>query len=315
MRRLAFAAVVLISAVACSEVSNVRMPLSEFPLDSLRGVVETLSNVDPPRSGDNPASLERVAQFISERMTEAGLKPVFETFEVNGKKYHNVSALIGSGKRARIVVGAHYDVFGPLPGADDNASGVAALLNIGARLAKRELAKDVELVAYTLEEPPFFDTDSMGSARHAKALAAAKVKVVAMLSLEMLGYYSDEANSQGYPDKELLKYFPSTANFLAILGRSEDAPLMNKIRGLMAVPDGLPIYALSGAPDQLPSLNSSDHMSYWRHGVPAFMVTDTAYFRNPNYHKDTDKPSTLDYGRLQQAADAVYAAVLALAES
>jgi Zn-dependent M28 family amino/carboxypeptidase len=304
---------VSIVVAACRWTSGVRMPASDFPPDTLRGVVETLAGVDPPRNAANPESLARVAQFIAERMSAAGLKPRFDTFEVGGAEYHNVSALIGSGRPPRIVVGAHYDVFGDLAGADDNASGVAALLNIGARLAKRELVKDVELVAYTLEEPPHFDTENMGSARHARALAAAGVKVVTMFSLEMLGYYTDEPNSQGYPDEQLLKYFPTTGNFLAILGRSEDSPLLQSIRRKMAAGNPLKVYALSSSTD-LPGIANSDHMNYWRHGVPAFLVTDTAFFRNPHYHKASDRPETLDYGRLQQAADSVYAAVVALAE-
>lgn len=301
-----------LALVACQPRNDLDIIAARFPPRSLRGVVEALASIEPPRNAEHPESLERAAHFIAARMKEAGLAPELQPFAVETVEYYNVSALLGSGARPRIVVGAHYDVFGPNPGADDNASGVAALLHVGAKLAARELPADVELVAYALEEPPHFRAASMGSAHHAQALADAGVKVTAMLSLEMLGYYSDAPGTQQYPDPGLAQYFPSAGNFIAVLARSEDALLLERVRIAMSGASDLRAYALSGPPE-LRGIDQSDHLNYWHHGFPAVLVTDTAFLRNPHYHKPSDRPETLDYARLEKAADGVYAAVVDLA--
>jgi hypothetical protein len=298
--------------VACPSRNDLNAVAARFPTGSLRGVVEALASVDPPRNADHPESLERSAQFIAERLRAGGLKAELLPFRVGGKEYFNVSAMVGSGDRKRIVVGAHYDVHGDTPGADDNASGVAALLHIASKLAAREFPLDVELVAYALEEEPFFGTEDMGSAHHARLLARSAVDVAVMLSLEMLGFYSDEPDSQKYPQPQLKKYFPSAGNYLAVLGLSDDAEILERIRKAMDNANDLKVYVLSGPPD-FPGISQSDHFNYWRQGHPAVLVTDTAYFRNPYYHQASDRPATLDYYRLQKAADAVHAAVVELA--
>lgn len=297
---------------ACNPRQDLDAIAARFPPGSARGVVEALAAIDPPRNAEHPESLERAATFIAGRMTAAGHSPELRPFRVGAAQYYNVSALIGSGERKRIVVGAHYDVHGNTPGADDNASGVAALLHVASKLAAKAPAIDVELVAYALEEPPHFDTADMGSAHHAKALADAGVEVVVMLSLEMLGYYSDEPDSQKYPQPGLARYFPSTGNYLAVLGLSDDGPFLERIRNAMSRVTDLKVFALSGPPD-FPGMSQSDHVNYWRQGFPAALITDTAYFRNPHYHQASDRPETLDYYRLQKAADAVYNAVMDLA--
>ena len=154
-------------------------------------------------------------------------------------------ARIGTGARERIVVGAHYDVFGDLPGADDNASGVAALLAVAQRLAKRPLAADVELVAYALEEMPHYRTDAMGSVRHARALRAAGVRVRAMLSLEMLGYYDDAPGSQEFESAVLRERFGDRGNFVAVVGRAEEAALLAAIEPAMRAASDLPVAFLA----------------------------------------------------------------------
>jgi Zn-dependent M28 family amino/carboxypeptidase len=284
---------------------------ARFPADSLRGVVEALAAIDPPRNAEHPESMEQAARFIATRLDAAGLRPELQPFEVAGTTFHNVSALIGTGARRRVVVGAHYDVFGDRPGADDNASGVAVLLRVAARLARQSLPADVEFVAYALEEPPHFRTADMGSARHAAALAAARVEVIAMLSLEMLGYYSDESKSQKYPDANLARYFPSIGNFIAVVGRSADRPIVDVVHIAMNRTADPKVYAISGPPE-MPGVDLSDHASYWIHGVAGLMITDTAHYRNPHYHMESDRPATLDYSRMDNAAESVEAAVVAL---
>src|SRR5262249_25628366 len=158
--------------------------------------VEALATTFSPRDWRHPENLDRAADYIRQALEEAGGAVRDQPFEVRGKTYRNVIASFGPASGPVVVVGAHYDTAGPLPGADDNASGVAGLLELGRLLGASPPKVRVELVAYTLEEPPFFRTDRMGSAVHAEALKAAGVEVRAMISLEMLGCYSDAPRSQ-----------------------------------------------------------------------------------------------------------------------
>ena len=279
---------------------------------ALRATVVALAGIEPPRSAAHPQSMRRAARLIAAELTAAGLRPREQRYTVDGATVANVTALLGSGSRPRLVVGAHYDVAGEQPGADDNASGVAALLHVGRRLAGRALPLDVELIAYALEEPPHFRSPAMGSARHAAALRAGGVEVRAMLALEMLGYYSDAPDSQRFPDAALRERFPSTGNFLAVVGRAQEAPLLALLEPAMRAAGPLPVYTLA-APAGMSGIDLSDHRSFWAAGFPALLVTDTAFLRNPHYHQPSDRPETLDYTRLHQAAEAVVAAVLALA--
>jgi hypothetical protein len=297
-----------LSSFACLGRQDLDAVATQFPSGSVRGVVEALASIDPPRNSDHPESLKRAAQFIAHRMEEAGLKAEVQPFKVGAAEYYNVAATIGSGSRKRIVVGAHYDVYGPNQ-ADDNAW-ASRHFSIASKLATQTLPTDVELVAY-FEEPPHFETAAMGSAHHAQALARGGVEVVAMLALDMLGFYSDKPKSQQYPDPRLASYFPSSGNFVAVLGLSDDAVLLDRIRSAMSPATDLRVYALSGPPE-LPGIKQSDHLNYWRQGIPAVLVTDTAYFRNPHYHQASDRPDTLDYDRLHKAAEAVAAAVVDL---
>jgi Zn-dependent M28 family amino/carboxypeptidase len=302
-----------VAFAACQPRNDLDAVAARFPAGSPRGVVEALATIDPPRSAAHPESLERAARFIAAQLTAAGLKPELQPFRVGSNQYFNVSALVGSGNRKRIVVGAHYDVYGENPGADDNASGIAALLQIASKVASQSLPLDVELVAFALEEPPYFGSENMGSVHHARALARSGTQVAVMFSLEMLGYYSDEPGSQKYPQPHLANYFSTTGNYIAVLGLSDDAQLLEQIRKAMSAATDLKAFTLSGPPD-FPGISQSDHFNYWRQGFPAVLVTDTANFRNPHYHQDSDKPETLDYVRLQKAADAVHAAVVDVAQ-
>lgn len=302
----------ILALSGCQPRDDLQVVAARYPPGSLRGVVEALAAIDPPRNAEHPESLERAASFIAARMSAAGLTPELQAFDAESVRYHNVSALHGTGDRARVVVGAHYDVFGPNPGADDNASGVAALLHVASKLSSRQLPVDVELVAYALEEPPHFRSESMGSAHHARALADAGVEVIGMLSLEMLGYYTDAPNTQEFPDPGLARFFPTTGNFIAVLARTQDAAMLERVRAAIDGANDLRAFALSGPPE-LAGLDQSDHLNYWSQGFPAVLITDTAFFRNPHYHKPTDRPETLDYVRLEKAADGVHAAVIDLA--
>jgi Zn-dependent M28 family amino/carboxypeptidase len=230
---------------------------------------------------------------------------------VDRTTYRNVSAMFGPSGPDRLVVGAHYDAAGPYPGADDNASGVAGLIELAHGLGAAAPARAVELVAYTLEEPPFFTTPQMGSAVHAASLRRQQIRVRAMLSLEMIGYFSDAPNSQLFPHPVLKALYPSTGNFIAVIGKLAQPMLSPRVARAMRRGSVLPVRVLV-APPALPGIDFSDHRSYWQAGYGAVMITDTAFYRNPNYHTPRDRPETLDYRRMASVVQSVQAAVHAL---
>lgn len=279
---------------------------------ALRADVTFLAELDPPRSAAHPASLDRAAAHVAAELAAAGGRVEEQMFEADGRTYRNVRAFFGPTDGPRLVVGAHYDVCGAQPGADDNASGVAVLLALAHELDGATLAAPVELVAYSLEEPPNFATRDMGSAHHARALAAEGVELLGMLSLEMLGYYDDRPGSQRFPLPGLAERYPDTGDFVAVVGRPKDSALVGRVHAAMADATELGVEQLV-APGLLPGVGLSDHRNYWMVGYEAVMVTDTAFYRNPHYHEPTDTPDTLDYRRMAQAARAVTAAVLELA--
>jgi Zn-dependent M28 family amino/carboxypeptidase len=199
-----------------------------------------------------------------------------------------------------------------LPGADDNASGVAGLIELAYLLGKQQLPVRVELIAYTLEEPPYFRTEHMGSAVHAAALRKEDVNVKLMICLEMIGYFSDEPRSQEFPASFFGAFYSSQGNFIAVVGRFGDGLLVRRIKGAMRGGTSLPIYSIN-APTFVPGVDFSDQLNYWNAGYDAVMITDTAFFRNPNYHTAQDTADKLDYKRMAMVVEGVYAAILELA--
>jgi Zn-dependent M28 family amino/carboxypeptidase len=278
----------------------------------LRKNVVTLSQQLPPRDGERPGNLQQAAKYIAGEFKNAGGQVSEQTFQVDGRQYRNVIARFGPASPERVVIGAHYDTFAGLPGADDNASGIAGLLELAALFAKTQLPRQVELVAYPLEEPPYFRSQSMGSMQHARWLKEQKVKVRAMLSLEMIGYFSDAANSQQYPFPGLALIYGKRGNFITVAGRFADESLVRRVKRAMTSANNLPVHSIN-AEASVPGIDFSDHRSYWQYGYPAAMITDTAFYRNPHYHSAGDLAETLDYSRMAQVVQQVYSAVLDLA--
>ncbi|MBC8136016.1 MAG: M28 family peptidase [Fibrella sp.] len=275
----------------------------------VRMLAETLS----PRDHHHTENLDRVAAYIRAELEQAGGRTSEQTYRVDGKTYHNVVAAFGPETPERVVVGAHYDAAGPYPAADDNASGVAGLIELAHRLKDTQLPLRVEMVAFTLEEPPHFGTDRMGSAVHAASLRKKGVAVRAMISLEMIGYFSDKPNSQDYPVPALKATYPSEGNFIAVVGRADETAVIRRIEDAMRKASALPVRSLA-APATVPGIALSDHRNYWDAGYPAVMITDTSYYRNPNYHTPHDKPETLDYDRMALVVDGVHSAIQVLCE-
>lgn len=278
----------------------------------LEADVRTLSEPAANRSIHHPESLAGAEAFITTRFQQLGYEVERQEVLVDGKIYHNVIARYGVPADEVIVVGAHYDAAGKEnPGADDNASGVAALLELARifQAERPEFSAPVEFVAYTLEEPPYFGSQEMGSAHHANRLKAQGRNVKLMLSLEMLGYYSDEFLSQKFNLPVLYAFYPWTGNFIGVVGDTNHRGLQRDFKSTMAANSDVPVYSIS-APSFLPAVDFSDHRNYWAHGWPAFMITNTAFLRNTHYHTAGDTPDRLDYRRMTEVTRGVYAALL-----
>ncbi len=266
--------------------------------------------VGVPRHHRNPRGLEQVADYVIEGFRRAGARVSPQPFQVDGQTYRNVIGSFGPETGPRIIVGAHYDTFGNLPGADDNASAVAGLLELARLLQAHTPPLRVDLVAYTLEEPPFFRTQDMGSARHAQAMKDEGHALKAVIVLEMIGRFDDAPGSQHYPPLVSL-FYPNRGNFIAVVGRFSDLTLTRKLKKAMRQATPLPVVSING-PRSIPGLDFSDHHPYWDRGFGAVMVTDTAFNRNRDYHTPRDTPERLDYRRMAQVVQGVHAGLQAL---
>lgn len=264
------------------------------------------------RNYSNIKILNACRDYIVEKFKQHGFKSTLQTYSVNGTQYSNIIAYYGPVNAPLFVVGAHYDVDGNTPGADDNASGVVGLLEFARLLKKHQptLKFRIALVAYTLEEQPFFRSTDMGSYRHALSLKRAATPVKGMVSLEMIGYYTNKENSQKYPLPAIAKTYPSTGNFIALIGNQNSSLLTVHFKKIF-LNNSIKVEALN-APQSITGIDFSDHMNYWKMGYTAFMITDTAFFRSPHYHKNSDKAHTLNYKKAAQVVVGLYKAIVAL---
>lgn len=274
----------------------------------LRKHVDALSVKYHPRNSDNPENLNRCADYIYTHFKDAGATVETQYLVVDNITYRNVIGRFGVGKPKKIIVGAHYDSCDDAPGADDNASGVAGLLELARLIGKDQPDVEIELVAYTLEEPPFFGGNQMGSAFHANSVAAEKDKIIGVIVLEMIGYFSDEPGSQSYPVPVMKGYYPTRGNYITVVSRWNQSDWIADLKAGMKGTTDLPVYSFRG-PSSLPGVDFSDHRNYWPHDIPAAMVTNTAFYRNKNYHTPNDTPESLDYHRMGKVVVGVYEAI------
>jgi Zn-dependent M28 family amino/carboxypeptidase len=278
--------------------------------ERLRHDVQKLANMVLPRNAKNVASLDKSAEYILEEFKKTEGRTEIQRFTQDGKEYKNVICSFGPEAGERFIVGAHYDVHGNQPGADDNASGVAGLLELSrlVQFLKAELKCRIDFVAYTLEEGQFCKhpfSRHYGSYIHAKSLAQAGISVRAMICLEMIGYFSDRPNSQKYPLFFLRWFYPDKGDFIAVVGKWGQGSLVKKVKKLLAALSRVPVESLT-AMSFIPGVSSSDHQSYWKFNYPAVMVTDSAYYRNKNYHRPGDTADTLDYDRMAEVVKGLY---------
>jgi hypothetical protein len=290
--------------------------LSEAVSKNLKDHVQKISQKFYPRSTFHLKQLNQTADYIRETWENYGLEVFEHRFAVPATSdtlYRNIHTRFPPRQDAKnnfpLIIGAHYDAAGTTPGADDNASGVAGLLELARLLSESAKASGlqipVELVAYTNEESPFFGTPYMGAYQHAKKIIDQKEKILGMISLEMIGYYSEEKGSQNFPLPLMNVFYPDQGNFIAFVSTFQSFSLVRKTKRAFADHCSFPLEWFVG-PARIRGLISSDHYAFLLHNLPAMMITDTAYFRNPNYHTPNDLPETLNYKAMAEVVTGIY---------
>jgi hypothetical protein len=281
--------------------------------DRLEGHVRMLADEIGERNFVEKEALDEAARYVERSFREMGYAVEIQEYALGDLTFRNVEATLPGADRADevVVVGAHYDSAEGTPGANDNASGVAALLELARSFRHRNGSRTIRFVAFTNEEPPFFQTDRMGSRVYAARAMDEGWRVTAMLSLETIGYFDEEPGSQRYP-APFGHFYPDRGDFIGFVGNLGSRRLVRRsvaaFRGRATVPS----YGLA-APSWIPGVGWSDHSSFWRHGYPAVMITDTAPFRYPYYHHPGDTPDRLDFDTMTRVVTGVEAVVRELA--
>jgi hypothetical protein len=275
--------------------------------------VEFLTSIRPYRNYQNLEALEAASQYISDQFTSSGYAIEVQKWIAEGKEYKNIIASWSKEKKRRLIIGAHYDVAGDQPGADDNASAVAGLLETARLISENNpaLGYGIDFVAYCLEEAPFFTTKEMGSYIHAKSVYDLKEDIVGMICYEMIGYFSDEPGSQTFPVPELATIYPNTGNYIVVVGIEKCKEFSETVHSLMTEKSGINVEKIV-FPDRDGVAGRSDQRNYWEFGYKAVMISDTSFLRNPNYHKITDTIETLDFDKMKEVVNSTYNAVTKL---
>jgi hypothetical protein len=272
--------------------------------EELRADVQKLAGDIGERNMWHYPQLNAAADFIENSFSRAGLRPRRDTYEIRGQACHNIETEISGASPEIILIGAHYDsVFGS-PGANDNGSGVAAMLALARRFANRQPErrltqtpyKTLRFVAFVNEEPPYFLSGEMGSLVYAGRCKARGDKIAAMISLETIGYFSDAPNSQVYPSRALGAFYPKVGNFIGFVSNVHSRTLLRRAIAAFRKHAKIPSEG-AALPWFIPGVSWSDQWSFWKHGYPGIMITDTAPFRYPYYHSADDTPDKLDYDR------------------
>lgn len=260
--------------------------------------LDTIVNRDGFRSYDDTATLSAVGVYIETIFKRYSSHVYRQTYIVQNREYFNVVGLIGDTTKPRIVIGAHYDVCDQQKGADDNGTGVVGLIQAIEQLHGDSLSEYCfEFVAYTLEEPPYFATEYMGSFVHANSLKNRGVEVYGMISLEMIGYFSTAKKSQGYPLGFLALFYGNVGDYITIVRKMNKGQFTREFTGKYKRTKKIETKKFTG-PRQLTGIDFSDHRNYWNLGYDALMLTDTAFYRNKNYHKSSDTIDTIDIERM-----------------
>ena len=259
----------------------------------------------------SPDHLQQAEAYLQRQLSEAGLTVTAHDFEALGRTYRNVIATTpptsAHGELPPLILGAHFDTVGGSPGADDNASALAVILHVARQVQHMKLVRPIRLIVFNLEEE-----NLLGSAAYASCLSGSSEAILGAIILECVGYASDQEGSQKIPPGVPIAV-PTTGDFLAVIGNERSQALTGSVTHAMK--SHLPIIPLivPGNGELLPDTRRSDHTPFWEHGFPAVMLTDTANFRNPHYHRSTDTLETLNLDFIASVAEGVTAAVMALA--
>ena len=295
----------VIGEVARGEIEALQEPLMRH--------VHVLGREIGERNVFKPGALEAAAAYIRQVWTAQGFSVTEEPYDVRGQRCANLFVeLKGTSRPQEIVlVGAHYDSVLGSPGANDNATGVALVLEMARALRQIALARTLRLVAFVNEEPPFFQTEQMGSRQHARGARTRGEKIVAMIALETLGSYSDAASSQRYPFP-LGAFYPGTGNFLGVVGNLRSRSLVKEILTHFTEATDFPVEAAATFA-WIPGVDWSDHWSFWKEGYRAVMLTDTALYRYAEYHSAADLPRVVNANEFARAAHGIIETVRRLA--
>jgi len=307
MKRLSFVFILVLVIVCTLTGANLRekgyADTARIKNDLIR-----ITKTNKSRNFLNIETLNNVAQYIFNELSKSCDTVYFQTYLVNGTEYKNVIGSIGLAKKERIIIGAHYDVCLDQEGADDNASGVTGVLELARLLSKDTLSQGIDFVAFSLEEPPFFRGEYMGSYIHAKSLADKGEKIKGMICLEMIGYFDDKPKSQNYPLGFLKLFYGNKGDFITVIQKFGNGRFGRQVKQLMKKQGLINTKSFKG-PSWLRGVDFSDHRNYWKFNYSAVMITNTSFYRNKNYHEKTDKMETLDIYRMGLVIDELYLTV------
>ncbi|MGG5209554.1 M28 family peptidase [Chryseobacterium sp. MIQD13] len=302
-------------AVFCFTADSGNKPAQKSPVPAdvtlVKNHLKALTQTPEFRNHKNTDQLDAVADYIKQNFSKYGDSTAFQEYSVEGKIYKNVITSFGTENKKRIIIGAHYDVCGDQQGADDNATGVTALLELARMLKGQKLNYRIDLVAYTLEEPPYFRTENMGSYIHAKYLKDHNIDVYGMASVEMIGYFKDEKDSQNYPLGILSWVYGNKGDFITLVKKFSAGNFVNNFSTQFKDANQIKTETFT-APKFVKGTDFSDHLNYWNFGYSALMITDTSFFRNKNYHQPTDTLETLDLVRMTKVIDGIFLSLIHL---
>ncbi|MDN5476491.1 MAG: M28 family peptidase [Chryseobacterium sp.] len=300
-------------AVFCLAIDCKNQPVQKSPLPADINLVKShltaLTQTPEFRNHKNTDQLNAVADYIKQNFSKYGDSTIFQEYNADGKTYKNVITSFGTENKKRIIIGAHYDVCGDQQGADDNATGVTALLELARMLKDQKLNYRIDLVAYTLEEPPYFRTENMGSHIHAQYLKDHNIDVYGMASVEMIGYFKDEKDSQSYPLGILSWVYGNKGDFITLVKKFGAGDFVNQFSNQFKESNQIKTETFT-APKFVKGTDFSDHLNYWKFGYSALMITDTSFFRNKNYHQTTDTLETLDLVRMTRVIDGIFLSLI-----
>lgn len=279
----------------------------------LKRHVVKLSEEIGERNLSHYQNLEAAAEYITKVFQNYGYEVESQWYKVRGKTVRNIIVEKKGKKEEKIIIGAHYDSVSGSPGADDNASGVAGLLEISRLMADEDLERTIVFVAFTCEEPPFFFTRNMGSKVYARRCWSRKEKIIGMVSLEMIGFYTKEKRKRALPSRILSFLHPQVGNYVTLVGNISSKKLINRMSEGFKKHSDFPLLSVV-VPELSPTAGWSDHSSFWSFGYHACMATDMAFYRNPHYHTSTDTPDILNYDSMSRVIIGLYGGVLEMAK-